>query len=83
MFLSEALVTTLSATLTGIVAGVILGYIFRYSDSFSSETPTILAFDQIVTPYMLALMIVAAVLSTLFATWGYLRRKAVEIIRMI
>lgn len=83
MFLSEALVTTLSATLTGIVAGIILGYVFRYSDSFSSETPTILAFDQVVTPYMLILMIVAAVLSTLFATWGYLRRKAIEIIRMI
>jgi ABC-type antimicrobial peptide transport system permease subunit len=83
MFLSEALVMTLSATLTGIVAGILLGYIFRYSNSFRSETPTVLAFDQLVTPYMLLLMIVAAVVSTLFATWGYLRRKAIEIIRMI
>jgi ABC-type antimicrobial peptide transport system permease subunit len=83
MFLSEALVMTLSATLTGIVAGILLGYIFRYSNSFRSETPTVLAFDQLVTPYMLTLMILAASLSTLFATWGYLRRKAIEIIRMI
>lgn len=83
MFLSEALVMTLSATLTGIVAGVILGYIFRYSNAFRSETPTIAAFDQIVTPYMLVLMAVAALISTLFATWGYLRKKAIEIIRMI
>lgn len=83
MFLSEALVMTVSATLTGIVAGIILGYVFRYSNSFRSETPTVPAFDQVVTPYMLTLMIVAALLSTLFATWGYLRRKAIEIIRMI
>jgi len=32
---------------------------------------------------MLALMALAAMLSTLFATWGYLRRKAIEIMRMI
>lgn len=83
MFLSEALVMTLSATLTGIVAGILLGYIFRYSNSFRSETPTVPAFDQIVTPYMLILMATAALVSTLFATWGYLRRKAIEIIRMI
>jgi ABC-type antimicrobial peptide transport system permease subunit len=83
MFLSEALVMTLSATLTGIVAGILLGYIFRFSNSFRSETPTVPAFDEIVTPYMLILMAVAALVSTLFATWGYLRRKAIEIIRMI
>ena len=83
MFLSEAVVMTLSATLTGITAGIVLGYIFRFSSSFRSETPTVWAFDQLVTPYMLALMIVAALVSTLFATWGYLRRQAIEILRMI
>jgi ABC-type antimicrobial peptide transport system permease subunit len=83
MFLSEAVVMTLSATLTGIVAGILLGYIFRYSESFRSETPTVPAFDTFVTPYMLALMLIAALVSTLLATWGYLRRKAIEIIRMI
>lgn len=83
MFLSEAVVMTLSATLTGIVAGIILGYIFRYSESFRSETPTIPAFDTFVTPYMLGLMLLAALVSTLLATWGYLRRKAIEIIRLI
>jgi ABC-type antimicrobial peptide transport system permease subunit len=83
MFLSEALVMTLSATITGIVAGILLGYIFRYSNSFRSETPTVPAFDDIVIPYMLVLMATAALVSTLFATWGYLRRKAIEIIRMI
>jgi ABC-type antimicrobial peptide transport system permease subunit len=83
MFLSEALVMTLSATLTGIVAGIILGYVFRYSNSFRSETPTVPAFDEVVTSYMLILMILAALLSTLFATWGYLRRRAIEIIRAV
>jgi ABC-type antimicrobial peptide transport system permease subunit len=83
MFLSEALVMTLSATLTGIVAGVILGYVFRYSNAFRSETPTVPAFDTLVTSAMLTLMILAALLSTLLATWGYLRRKAIEIMRMI
>jgi putative ABC transport system permease protein len=83
MFLSEATVLTLSATLTGIVAGIILGYIFRYSESFRSETPTVPAFDTLIIPYMLLLMLVAAFLSTLFATWNYLRRRAIEIIRAI
>ncbi len=83
MFLSEALIMTLSATLTGIIAGVLLGYIFRISNSFSSETPTIPAFDTLVIPYMLILMMLAALVSTMFATWGYLRRKAIEIMRMI
>lgn len=83
MFLSEAIVMTLSATLTGIVAGILLGYIFRYSSSFRSETPTVPAFDTLTTTYMIVLMLVAALVSTLFATWGYLRRKAVEIMRMI
>jgi len=83
MFLSEAVVMTLSATLTGIVAGVLLGYIFRYSSSFRSETPTVAAFDTVTTGYMLGLMLLAALVSTMFATWNYLRRKAIEIIRMI
>ncbi len=83
MFLSEATVLTLSATLTGIVAGIILGYVFRYSESFRSETPTVPAFDTFIIPYMLLLMLVAAFLSTLFATWNYLRRKAIEIIRSV
>jgi len=83
MFLSEALVLTLSATLAGIVAGTILGYVFRYSNSFRTETPTVPAFDTVVTSAMLIMMIVAALFSTMLATWGYLRRKAIEIIRAI
>ena len=83
MFLSEASVITLSATLTGIVAGVILGYVFRYSESFRSETPTVPAFDNLTVSYMLALMLLAAFISTLLATWGYLRRRAIEIIRAV
>ncbi|RME76838.1 MAG: ABC transporter permease [Chloroflexi bacterium] len=83
MFLSEAVVMTLSATLTGIVAGILLGYVFRYSSSFRSETPTVPAFDVVTTGYMLVLMLAAALVSTLFATWGYLRRKAVEIMRTL
>jgi hypothetical protein len=83
MFLSEALVMTLSATLTGVVAGTILGYVFRYSDSFRTETPTVPAFATTVTAAMLIMMILAALLSTLLATWGYLRRRAIDIIRAI
>jgi putative ABC transport system permease protein len=83
MFLAEALVMTLSATLTGVIAGIILGYVFRYSSAFRSETPTVPAFDTWVTSSMLLLMVLAALVSTLFASWSYLRRKAVEIIRAI
>ncbi len=74
---------TLSATLTGIVAGIVLGYVFRYSFSFRMETPTVAAFDTLVTPYMLLLMTLAAIISTMIATWGYLRRRAIEILRLV
>ncbi len=83
MFLSESLIMTLSATLTGILAGIVLGYVFRYANSFTREIPTVPAMDQVVTLTMLVMMILAALISTLFATWGYLRRKAIEIMRMI
>jgi putative ABC transport system permease protein len=83
MFLSEAVIMTLSSTLTGIVAGILLGYVFRYSNAFRSETPTVPAFDTVITPYMLVLMLLAALLSTLLATWGYLRRKAIELMRLV
>jgi ABC-type antimicrobial peptide transport system permease subunit len=83
MFLSEAIIMTLSSTLTGIVAGILLGYVFRYSNSFRSETPTVPAFDTVITPYMLLLMLLAAFVSTLFATWNYLRRRAIELMRLV
>ncbi|GAB4429791.1 MAG: hypothetical protein Kow0031_10390 [Anaerolineae bacterium] len=83
MFLSEAVIMTLSSTLTGIVAGILLGYVFRYSNSFRSETPTVAAFDTVITPYMLLLMLLAALVSTQFATWNYLRRRAIELMRLV
>ena len=83
MFLSEAVIMTLSSTLTGIMAGILLGYIFRFSDAFRSETPTVPAFDTLITPYMLLLMLLAALVSTLLATWGYLRRKAIDLMRLM
>lgn len=41
------------------------------------------AFDNLTIGYMLLLMLLAAFISTLLATWGYLRRRAIEIIRAV
>ncbi len=83
VFVGEAMVMTLAATLTGVSAGVLLGYMLRVSEGFQNEVPTAFAVDRIVVPAMLALMILASLISATVATHGYRRRRAVEILRTL
>ncbi len=83
VFVGEAMVMTLSATLTGVTAGVLLAYTFRLSNGFQQEVPTTFAIDPIVVPAVLALMIVASLVSAVVATHSYRRRRAIEILRTL
>jgi ABC-type lipoprotein release transport system permease subunit len=83
VFVGEAMVMTLSATLTGVTAGVLLAYALRMSESFQEEVPTKLAFDPVIVPAILVLMILSSLVSAVLATYGYRRRSAIEILRTV
>lgn len=83
VFVGEAMIMTLSATLTGVTAGVLLAYALRLSEGFRNELPTHFAMDAIVVPAMLALMIVASLVSATWATHGYRKRPAIAILRTL
>jgi len=83
VFVSEAMVMTLSATLTGVTAGVVLSYVLRVSQSFQMETPTLFAFDPIVVPAMLVFMILSSLVSALIATQSFRRQRAIDILRSL
>lgn len=83
IFVGEAIVMTLSATLTGVTAGVVLGYALRLSEAFRMEMPTVFAFDTVVVPAMLVMMILASLVSAFIATHTYRRMRAVDIMRTI
>ncbi len=81
VFVGEAMVMTLAATLTGVVAGVVLGYALRVSQSFQQELPVVFAFDPIIIPGMLLLMLFTSFFTAVIATHGYRRRRAIDILR--
>jgi ABC-type antimicrobial peptide transport system permease subunit len=83
VFVGEAMVMTLSATLTGVTAGVILAIVLRISQSFQLEIPTIVAFDPVVVPAMLVVMILSSLISAVVATHTYRRRRAIDILRTL
>jgi ABC-type antimicrobial peptide transport system permease subunit len=83
VFVGEAMVMTLAATLTGVTAGVVLAYALRVSESFQREVPTILAFDRVVVPAMLLLMILSSFVSAVVATHNFRRMRAIEILRTL
>jgi ABC-type antimicrobial peptide transport system permease subunit len=81
VFVGEAMVMTLAAALTGVVAGVCLGYILRVSQNFQQELPVVFAFDPVIIPGMLLLMIFTSFFSAVVATYGYRRQRAIDILR--
>ncbi len=83
VFVGEAIVMTLSATLTGVTAGVLLAYALRLSEAFRMEMPTQFAFDTVVVPAMLGLMLLSSLVSAFLATHTYRRMRAIEIMRTV
>lgn len=81
VFVGEAMVMTLAAALTGVVAGVVLGYALRVSESFQQELPVVFAFDPLIIPGMLFLMLFTSFFTAVLATHGYRRRRAIDILR--
>ncbi len=80
-FALEAVIMTVSAALSGVTAGTVLGYIFYVSDNMMRNTPTQLTFDWLTTTAILAMVILASVLSATLAARSVVRSKVTEILR--
>ncbi len=81
VFIGEAVVTTLAAAIAGIVAGTILGVLFVVVQRFSSENPTLWAFDIPTALVICAMVVIAAIFSAWLATQPVIRQKAIVILR--
>ncbi len=80
-FALEAVMMTVSASLAGVTAGTVLGYIFYVSNNTMRNTPTQLTFDWPTTLAILAMVILASVISASLAARTTVRRKVTEILR--
>lgn len=81
VFVGEAIITTLSAGVAGIFAGTVLGYAFEISQRLQTDQLLRLAFDFRTAGLIVALVCVAAWLSSILATQPVIRQKAIKILR--
>ena len=80
-FALEAVMMTVSASLAGVTAGTVLGYVFYISNNMMRNTPTQLTFDWLTTAAILAMVILASVISATLAARGVVRSKVTRILR--
>ena len=78
----ESIAMTLSAALAGIVAGATMAYLFALADNLTAQRPQRFAIDTTVMPFIVLLVVIAAILGTVFSARRIIKRKAVEILRM-
>ncbi len=80
-FAIESLTATVSAALAGVAAGTGLGYVFYISDNMLRNAPLQPAFDWLTTGTVLAMVVVASLISAAIASRGIVRRRVTEIFR--
>jgi putative ABC transport system permease protein len=80
-FAIESLSMTVSATMAGATAGTGLGYVFYMSNNMMQNIPTIPAFDAITVSFVLVMVIVASLISAVFASRGIVRQRVTAILR--
>jgi ABC-type antimicrobial peptide transport system permease subunit len=79
----EAITMSLSAALAGMTAGAAMGYLFTYGDNLISQRPTAFAVDTTVMPFVVLMVVLASIISAAFSSRRIVRKKAVEILRML
>ncbi|MEW5872448.1 MAG: FtsX-like permease family protein [Chloroflexota bacterium] len=78
----EAIAMTLSAALAGILAGASMAYLFSLADNAIAQRPQRFALDTTVMPFIVIMVILAAILGAVLSARRIIKRKAVEILRM-
>lgn len=82
MLSMESIAMSLSAALAGILAGAAMAYFFTFVDNATAERPQHFTIDTTVMPFIIVLVVVAAIVGTIFSARRIIRRKAIEILRM-
>jgi putative ABC transport system permease protein len=82
MLTLEAIAMTLGSALAGITAGASMGYLNFYINAILEQKPTIFAFDKIVMPAIIIMVVLASILAAAFSARRIVRKQAVEILRM-
>lgn len=82
MLILEAIAMTLGAVLAGITAGASMGYLNYYVSRAIQQAPVIFAFDYVVIPAMVVMVILASMLGAGLSARRIVRKQAVEILRM-
>jgi len=80
-FAIESLSMTVSATMAGATAGTGLGYVFYMSNNMMQNMPTIPAFDTITVSFVLAMVVVASLVSAALASRGIVKQRVTAILR--
>ena len=78
----ESIAMTLSAAIAGILAGSTMAYLFTLADNAAAQRPQQFAVDTTVMPFIVIMVMLAAILGTVLSARRIVKRKAVEILRM-
>jgi putative ABC transport system permease protein len=83
MLILESIAMTLGAALAGITAGATMGYIAFYGERALSQRPAMFAVDTTVVPFIVILVVLASMLGATFSARRIVKKRAVEILRML
>ena len=78
----EAVTMTLSSALAGITAGTIMGVVVYVGETLGSGAPFVFAFDGIVAPFIVVMVVLASIIGATFSARRIIKRRAIEILRM-
>ena len=78
----ESIAMTLSAAVAGILAGSTMAYLVAFAESAIAQRPQQFVLDTTVMPFIIIMVVLASILSTMFSARRIVKRKAVEILRM-
>ena len=79
----EAIAMTLSAALAGITAGTCMGLVVYVGEALGSGSPFVFALDGVVGPFIVLMVVLASVVGASFSARRIIKRRAIEILRMV
>ena len=79
----EAIAMTLSSALAGITAGTSMGLVVYIGETLGSGRPFVFALDGVVGPFIVFMVVLASIIGASFSARRIIKRRAIEILRMV
>ncbi|MCB0019036.1 MAG: ABC transporter permease, partial [Anaerolineales bacterium] len=79
----EAIAMTLSSALAGITAGTAMGLVVYVGETLGSGRPFVFALDGVVGPFIVLMVVLASIIGASFSARRIIKRRAIEILRMV